>query len=174
MDDRQHFGVVSHAQAVLADHVDVALVELTEAAALGALAAVHPLHLVATEREGQFMLVLGHVARQRHGQVEAQRHFRQRTVTRFGGVGQRTGGLHEIHLALGLATGLGQQHVGQLEHRRLHRQEPEALVVATDHVQHALERNLLARQQFKGAGRGTGLDHGRNSCWNGTWEGATF
>ena len=77
MDDRQHFGVVTHAQAVLADHIDVALVELAETTALRTLAAVHALHLVATEREGQFVFVLGHVARQRHGEVEAQRHFRQ-------------------------------------------------------------------------------------------------
>jgi len=167
VDDGQHFSVVADAQAVLADHVDVALVELAEAATLGTLAAVHALRLVAAEREGQLVLVLGHVAGQRHGQVETQRHLRQRAVARFGGVGQRTGGLHEVHLALGLATGLGQQDVGQLEHRRFHRQEPEALVVAADDVQHALERNLLARQQFKGAGRGTGLDHGRNSCRNG-------
>ncbi|KAG1530957.1 hypothetical protein G6F50_016984 [Rhizopus delemar] len=48
MDDRQHFGVVTHAQAVLADHIDVALVELAEAAALGALAAVDALHLRAS------------------------------------------------------------------------------------------------------------------------------
>jgi hypothetical protein len=38
-------------QRVLADHVDVALVELAEAPALRALAAIHALHLVAPERE---------------------------------------------------------------------------------------------------------------------------
>ena len=63
-------------QRVLADHVDVALVELAEAAALRALAAVHALDLVAAEREGELVLVLGDVARQRHGEVEAQRQLR--------------------------------------------------------------------------------------------------
>jgi hypothetical protein len=47
------------------------------------------------------------------------------------------GGLHEIHLALGLAAGLGQQHIGEFHHRGFHRQEAEALVVATDRVEHA-------------------------------------
>jgi hypothetical protein len=30
-----------------------------------------------------------------------------------------------LAMALGLAAGLGQQHIGQLEHRGFHRQEPE-------------------------------------------------
>jgi hypothetical protein len=139
-DHRRHFGIEADAQRVLADHVDVALVELAEAAALGALAAVHALHLVAAEREGQLVLVLGHVAGQRHGQVEAQGQLGQAVAFLL----QRAGGLHEIHLALGLAAGLGQQHLGQLEHRRFHRQEAEALVVAADRVQHALEGDLVA------------------------------
>jgi hypothetical protein len=40
MDHRRDLGVATHAERVLADHVDVALVELAEAAALRALAAV--------------------------------------------------------------------------------------------------------------------------------------
>ena len=83
MDDRRDFGVVAWRQRILADHVDIALVELTEATALGAFATVHALHLVATERERQFMLVFGHVARQRHGQVEAQRQLRQAFTALF-------------------------------------------------------------------------------------------
>src|SRR3546814_10046820 len=77
MHHRQDLGVEAHAQRVLADHVDVALVELAETAALGALAAVHPLHLVAPEREGGVVFVFGDVARQRHGEVETQRQLRQ-------------------------------------------------------------------------------------------------
>jgi hypothetical protein len=73
---------------------------------------------------------------------------------------ERAGGLHEVDLALGFAAGLGQQHLGQLEYRRFHRQEAEALEIAPDHVQHALEGDLLARQQFHHAGRGAGLDQG--------------
>src|SRR5690606_41415467 len=44
----------------------------SEAAALGAFAAIDPLHLVAPERECQVVLMLGHVAGQGHGEVEAQ------------------------------------------------------------------------------------------------------
>ena len=75
-DHRRDLGVVARRQRILADHVDVALVELAEAAALRALAAIHALHLVAAEREREFVFVLGDVARQRHGEVEAQRQFR--------------------------------------------------------------------------------------------------
>ncbi len=77
MNHRHHLGVKADAQRILAHHVDVALVELAETPALGALAAVHALDLVAAERERQFMFMFGHVARQRHGQVEAQRQFGQ-------------------------------------------------------------------------------------------------
>src|SRR5690606_441385 len=154
-DHRRDLGIVARGQRVLADHVDVALVELAEAAALGALATVHALHLVAAERERQFVFVLGHVARQRHGQVEAQRELRQP----LGCLLQRAGGLGEIDLALGFAAGLGQQDLRELEHRRLDRQEAEALEDPPDRVEHALERDLVAGQQFQDAGRGSGLDH---------------
>jgi hypothetical protein len=75
----------------------------------------------------------------------------------------RAGGLHEIHLALGLAAALGQQHLGQFHHRRFHRQEAEALEIAPDGVQHVLEGDLVTGQQLHDPGRGARLDHGRNS-----------
>ena len=155
VDDGGHLGVMAHAERVLADHVDVALVELAEAAALGTLAPVHALDLVAPEREGQVVFVLGHVAGQRHGEVEAQGQFGLAAL--FKGAG----GLHEIHLPLGFAAGFGQQHFGQLENRRFHRQEAEAFIVAADDVQHALEGNLVTGQQLHDPGRGAGLDQGR-------------
>ncbi len=160
MDHGRHFGVVAHRQGILADHVDVALVELAEAAALGALAAIDALHLVAAERKRQLMFVFGHVARQRHREVEAQRQFGLAALL------QRAGGLHEIDLALGFAAGLGQQHIGQLENRRFDRKEAESLEIAPDHVQHPLERDLVPGQQFHDAGRGAGLDQDRNSSKN--------
>ncbi len=158
VDHRRDLGVEAHAQRVLADHVDVALVELAETAALGALAAVDALHLVAAEREGQLVLVLGDVARQRHGQIEAQRQFRHAFTLPASTACQRAGGLDEIDLPLGLAAGLGQQDLGQLHHRRFHRQESETLEVAADHVQHALEGDLVRRQQLHDPGRGARLD----------------
>jgi hypothetical protein len=76
VDHRRNFSVVAHRQRVLADHVDVALVELAEAAALRALAPINSLHLVTAKRKAQLALVLGHVARQRHGEIETQRQLR--------------------------------------------------------------------------------------------------
>jgi len=104
VDDRQHFSVITDVQRILADHVDVALVELAETAPLRTFAAVDPLHLVAAEREGQLMFVLGHVSGQRHGEIETQRHFRQRGVAGLRGIGQHTGGLHESSNT-GVSTG---------------------------------------------------------------------
>jgi hypothetical protein len=74
-DHRRQLGVETDRQVVLADHVDVGLVELAEAPALRAFATIHALDLVATEREREVVFVLGDVARQRYGQVEAQREF---------------------------------------------------------------------------------------------------
>ena len=161
VDHRRQLRIVAHAECVLADHVDVALVELAEAAALRALAAIYALHLVAPEREREVVLVLGDIARQRHGQVEAQRQFRRALPFALSGILERAGGLHKIHLPLGLTAGLGQQHLGQLHHRRLHRQEAKTLEIAADRVQHALEGNLVRRQQLHDPGRGTRLDQAR-------------
>jgi hypothetical protein len=159
VDDRRDLGVVGQRQAVLADHVDVALVELAEPALLVALAAVHALDLVAPEREVELCLVLGDEARQRHRQIEPQRELGQ--LAGVAGLLERARRLHEVHLLLGLAPGLGEQHVGQLEHRGLDRHEPEALEAAPDRVQHVLERELLRGQELEHTGRGSGLDrHG--------------
>ena len=98
------------------------------------------------------MLVLRDVAGQRHGQVEAQ--------GQFGGLGllEGAGGLDEINLLLGLAAGLGQQHIDRLEYRSFDRQEAEPLIPAPDGIQKMLEGDLVPGQQFHHAGRGLGLD----------------
>ena len=157
MDHCRNLGVVAHRQRVLADHVDVALVELAEPAALRALAAVDPLHLIATERKRQIVLVLGDIARQRHGQVEAQRQLRRAIAARRRFF-KRARRLDEVHLPLGLPARLGQQHLRQLHDRRLHRQKAETLVVAADDVEHPLEGNLVTGQQLHDPGRRTRLD----------------
>jgi hypothetical protein len=158
VDDRRDLGVVRQRQRILADNVDVALVELAIAALLRALAAIDPLDLVAAERKVELVLVLGDVARQRYGEVEAQRELGQLAL----GLLERAGRLHEVHLLLGVAARLGQQHPGQLERRRLDGQEPEALEPAPDRVEHVLERELLGRQELEHTGRRSGLDgHGR-------------
>src|ERR1700733_7638872 len=76
VDHRRHLRVVTHGELILTDHVDIALIELAEASALRALAAVDALNLIAPKRKTQFMLMLGDVARQRDGKVEPQSQFR--------------------------------------------------------------------------------------------------
>ena len=155
-DDGGQFGVIGGIELVLADDVDIALVEFTEPAALRPLAAIDALHLVAAEREGQLMLMLRHVAGEGDGEVEAQGQFRLMPLL------QAAGALDEIDLLLGLAAGFGQQHVLDFEHRRFDRHEAEPLIAAPDDVQHVLEDHLLAREQFQGAGGGAGLNQGHS------------
>jgi hypothetical protein len=75
-DHRRDLRVEARRQRVLADHVDIALVELAVPPALRPLAAVHPLHLVAAEGKGELVFMFGDIARQRDREVEAQRQFR--------------------------------------------------------------------------------------------------
>ncbi len=71
INDRRQLGVVADRERIFADDVDVALVEFAKAPRLVALAAVDPLHLVAPKGEGEIGFVLGDVARERHGEIEA-------------------------------------------------------------------------------------------------------
>src|SRR2546421_4647722 len=77
VDDARDLGFREVAQRIAADDVDVALVELAEPPALHLwiLAAPDALDLVATKGKGEFALAHGHVARERHREVEAQRAF---------------------------------------------------------------------------------------------------
>jgi hypothetical protein len=159
-DDRRDFGIESRRQVVFSDNVDVALVELTETAALGTLTTINALHLVAAEWKRQFVLMFGHVACQRHSQVETQGQLRQAVGCTFF---QRASGLHEIHLPLGLASGLCQQDLGQLHHRRFHWQEAKTLKGLADRVQHPLESDLVAGQQLHDPGRRAWFDQGHGS-----------
>ena len=61
--------------AAAADHIHVALVEFAVTALLGAVGAPHGLNLEALERQGYLVLVLDHVARERHREVIAQTLF---------------------------------------------------------------------------------------------------
>ena len=154
VDDRRQFGVVAYRQTVLADHVDVALVELAKPSTLRAFAPIHTLDLVTAEWKREIAFVLSHVARERHGQVEAQREFGLLALL------HRTGRLHEIDLAFRFAAFLGQQHAREFHHRCFDRQETETLEIAPDRVEHRLKRNLVERQQFEHAGHRAGLGDG--------------
>ena len=59
-------------QALAADHVRIALIELAVAALLRAIRTPHGLDLVAFEGEGDLVLMLHHVACKGHGEVVAQ------------------------------------------------------------------------------------------------------
>ena len=99
VDDGGNLRLVDDVQLAVADDVDVGLIELAEAAALGALAAVHLADLIAAEGEGQLAVVQRHILGQRYGQVKAQ--------------GQVAVALGEaVDLLLGLAAALGQQDLG--------------------------------------------------------------
>jgi hypothetical protein len=152
-----NLGVKPDRQGILADHVDVALVKLAKAPALRALTAIDALDLVAPERKIEFMLMFRHIAGERHGEVEAQGQFGLAALL------HGTGGLHEVHLTLGFTARLGQQDIGEFHHRGFHRQETKALVVATDRIEHALERDLVQRQQFQYARHGAGGGQGHGS-----------
>ena len=168
-EDRVHGGrrlrIVPDVQRAGADDVHVALQELAVAATLRALPAVDALHLVPPEGEGQLPLVLGDEARHRHREVKAQGEVGQRLGTvrgcglaplavsssehRIAVVREPTCRLDEVDLLLGLAAGLGEQHVGALERGGLQRQEATGLEMTADHVEHPVERDLLARQQLE-------------------------
>src|SRR5262249_27887294 len=147
VDDAGDLGVVDRVQRVAADHVHVALVELAEAAALGALAAPHLLDLVAAERERQLVGVLGDVAGQRHRQVEVQTHVRL--------------GAALLWLAdrvdLPLHAALGGQHVEPFHRRRLDRREAVELELLPDDAQAALLRQAKVRQPLREARDGFDL-----------------
>ena len=70
--DQRQFDLVMVGQIAIADHVDVGLHELAEAAFLRTLATPHLLNLPALERERQRTRVLDHIPAQRHGQIEMQ------------------------------------------------------------------------------------------------------
>src|SRR4029077_14506095 len=82
VDHAGDLGLEKVRERVATDDVDVALIELAEAPALHlrVLAAPHALDLVAAEGEGELALAHRDVAREGHGEVEAQRALGRRLV----------------------------------------------------------------------------------------------
>ena len=98
-DDRGRLGVVHDVELTVAYDVDIRLVELAEAAALGPLAAPDLAYLIAAEGEGEARVIRGDVLGQRDGEVKAQREVAV--------------ALHEaVYLLLRLAAALREQHLG--------------------------------------------------------------
>ena len=144
-----------------ADGVDVALVELAEPAARGAIGAPHRLDLVALEELRQRRAVLGHHARERHGQVVAQR---QVGLAR-GGVLAALEDLEDELIAL--VAVLAEQRLDVLDSRRLERLEAVALVDALDDVDDEGAAAEVGRQEVAHPARGLGRRHERlgTSFW---------
>jgi hypothetical protein len=118
-----------------ADRVGVELHELAEAPRPGLLVAEHEAGTIAAVRLRQRIEVLGHVARERRGEVVAQRQPLLVVV------------LEREH-ALVRPVLVGQEfpeRVGVLDERRLERLEAVQLVGLADGREHALRRGEIAR-----------------------------
>src|SRR5262249_17235469 len=143
VDDARDLRLEEVRERLAADDVDVALIELAEAAALHlrVLAAPHALDLVAPEREGELALAHRDVARERHGQVEAQRAPGRGLVVLLRGEARE-----RVDLLLGAA--LRGQHLDALGRGRLDRQEAVALEIAAHEADERVELQLVLRQEL--------------------------
>ncbi len=138
------------------DRVDVALVELAEAAARRAIGAPDRLDLVALEETRQRAPVLGDDPGQRHGQVVAQRQ-----VGLAGGLVLAAAQDLEDQLGAFVAV-LARQRLDVLERRRLERLEAVPPVDALDDPDHVLSPTDVVRQEITHAARWARLFGHRN------------
>ena len=134
--------------------VDVALIELPETSPLRRLPAVDPLDLVAAEREGEPLFVLGHVPGEGYRQVETQGQIR------FAALLPRPGRLDEVDLSFGLSPRLGEKDLGEFDGRSLQLGEAETFVSSSDRVEHSSEGDLFFRQELEDSGHRSRCDHG--------------
>ena len=145
VDDGGDFCLVGDVQLAITNHVDVSLIKLTEASALGAFAAVDLSDLEAAEGEGQVAVVQGHVLGQRYGQVKTQ-----------GQVGITLG--EAINLLLGITAALGQQNLRGLNDGGVQAGKAVEGVGLLQGVHHAVELSLAGGKQFHKAGESAGLN----------------
>ena len=125
--------------AVVAEDVDVALRELTEASLLRVVRAPDVAQLHRLERGGQLFPVVGVVARQRQRQVVAQAVVGQLAVALLEGALQLRAALHDLEdQLLIVAALLGGQVLDVLHHRRLDLHEAVGGIALLDHAQHML------------------------------------
>ena len=131
--------VVRDVKLAIADDVNIRLIELAEAAALRALAAIDLSDLETAERESEVGIMQGNVFRQRHRQVEAK--------------GQVAVALGEtVDLLFSLAAALGEQHVGRLDGGRVQRREAVEAVGSAENFHHGFQLGLRPGQQLHEAG----------------------
>ena len=136
-----------------ADRVHVALVELAEAAARGPVGAPHRLNLVALEESRQLAAVVGDDARERNGQVVAQREVGLPGGLTFAAL------QHLVYELVAFFAVLPGQRLDVLERRRLERLEAVALVDATHDVDDVLPPPDVLRQEVAHAARGSRIHH---------------
>ena len=139
VEDRGDLGVGGDAETAAADDVHVALVELAEPPALGALSAPDFLYLVPAEGEGQLLAALGDVAREGDGEVEVKAEL-DVALRQLRRVADR------VDLGLDSAGLLRGQHVPALDSGRLNRRVTEKLVLLPHEVQEAQLGEALRRQ----------------------------
>ncbi len=137
-----------------ADGVDVALVELAEAAPGRPVGTPDRLNLVPLEELRQLRLVLGHHPRQRHGQVVPQGQIRRAARLVLAALEDL-----EDQLVAFLAV-LPEQRLDVLDRRRLQRLEAIALVHAADHADHVLAPAHVLREEVAHAARRLGAHAG--------------
>ena len=124
-----------------ADRVDVALIELAEPPARRAIGAPHRLNLIALEELRQLVLILRDDARERHGQVVAQREI---------GLAARLvlAALENLENELvAFFAVLAEQRLDVLERGRLERLEPVALVHLANDADHVLAATDVVGQE---------------------------
>ena len=139
VDDRRDLSLVGNGEPAVADDVDVGLIELAEAAALRALAAIDLSDLETAERESEVGIMQGNVFRQRHRQVEAK--------------GQVAVALGEtVDLLFSLAAALGEQHIARFDDGRVERGEAIDAVGRAQHLHKALHLGLRRGKQLHKAG----------------------
>ena len=143
IDDGGNLRLVGDVQLAVADHVNVRLIELPEAAPLGALTPVHLADLIPAEGEGQFIIVQSHILGQRHRQIKAE----GEVAVAF---------LKAVNLLFRFAAGLGQQHLAGFNHRGVQRREAVQGIGFAEDLHNALHLLLGRGQKLHEAGQRPG------------------
>ena len=148
---RGDLGLDVPGEGVLADHVEVRLVELAEAAVLRALATPDLLDLEAPQREGEVVLVLEYVAGQWNGEVEVQPQGARLVVPGLfrGVLALGVEAAQHVHLLVDLS--LAQQLLERFDGARLDAREPMQLGHLAEHVDHVLFHETLRGEPLREA-----------------------
>ncbi len=148
VDDRGHLRVVQQTEILVADHVDIALVELAEPAFLGPFATPDFLDLEAAEREVELPVILRDVPCERNREIEVEREVFLHVLVLL--VRDQVDAVD----LLSVLPCFAEEDILAFDGRRLDGREPEQLVVLGDDALHALEDDLLLRQELSEPGNG--------------------